>query len=140
MARDDTGAPDPTDGGPGAKAAGWASPAGNAEGGEDSGGSVVYGLADLVSALEAQNRRGVEEAVDEYIELDARIDWADVEETTGITVVVGGRGTTLEYPFAMHELWQTLDELEDEVTADLENEFADAVDEEPETNEDGPDT
>lgn len=84
---------------------------------------LVQGLAELIDALDVGDRRGLEEAVDGYIELDGRIDWDDVNDGTGLTVVVHDRGTTLEYPFTLGELWETLDELEEEVTADLDREF-----------------
>jgi len=83
-------------------------------------GPVVHDLAELLDALGLADRGELEEAVDARAELDAWIAWDDVDDLAGMTVVVDWRGTTLEYPFELHELWAVIDELDDEVAQELE--------------------
>jgi hypothetical protein len=70
-------------------------------------------LNDVLRLVGVADIEGLRSAVALYLdEVDAWLDLRD--EPTTLIVCVGQSGTGLEYPFAIQELWATLDELEAE--------------------------
>ena len=54
--------------------------------------------------------------MDEYVELDGWVDW-DLSSPEAFVVCVNGRGTGLAYPFSLDDLYEVLDELDEDVVA-----------------------
>lgn len=79
---------------------------------------MIRDRAALRAALEVDDDAALEERLDANSDLDVLLDWS--EDPDGIVVVIHGRGTILEFPFELADLWAALDELEDEMTAELE--------------------
>lgn len=70
----------------------------------------INSVAELLSATNSAELGDLEAAVDDFVELDGRIEIG----TQGVTLVVGpGYMQDLEYPFTQAEFWQVLDALDD---------------------------
>ncbi|HVT64340.1 MAG TPA: hypothetical protein VHD81_04240 [Mycobacteriales bacterium] len=83
-------------------------------------GTIVNCLNDLIAALGLQDLDALRKAIELYPEegegfLDLR------DEPRVLIVGVGAHGTGLEYPFAVEEVWTTLDDLDAEYYEELAN-------------------
>jgi hypothetical protein len=78
---------------------------------------MIRNFDDLVLALGVTSREEVSDVLDEACDMDA--DLADVSEE-GIVMRVHTSGIGLDYPFSIRTFWQTFEELDEQVRAELE--------------------
>lgn len=71
-------------------------------------------IADVLAATGSACEEEFEEWVANQSEGDGWVDWAS-SDACSLVVAIGCRGTGLEYPFALDDILETLDELDDEV-------------------------
>ena len=72
---------------------------------------VVYGLPELLAHLDMTEPDGLEDALD--VEADLLV------TTTGLELVAGRVGHILDYPFRLTELYEVIEEIEQQWEADL---------------------
>lgn len=76
----------------------------------------LAGLADVFAVTESACEEEFEEWMEDQTDARARVDWSESDDRA-LVVVVGYRGTYLEYPLALEDIVETLQELDAEVKA-----------------------
>jgi len=85
---------------------------------------LVRNLDELMNRLEVASLEELSERVDEYADWDGWVPPIDeqLDLPWSLTICVRDRGIGMRFPFTLGDMWEVVDELEDECTAAAEAE------------------